>query len=129
SWAASAVIIGRFQSVRNEVDEDEAAARGVTIVRRMSGGGAMFVQPDATITYSIYLPEQHVEGLSFAESYAACDSWVIAILRDLGVEAWYAGFRDRFGLADGTLSPDERAAATALVSDQYATDRWTHDLP
>jgi lipoate-protein ligase A len=211
SWAAPAVIIGRFQSVRNEVDEDEAAARGVTIVRRMSGGGAMFVQPDATITYSIYLPEQHVEGLSFAESYAACDSWVVAVLRDLGVDAWYAplndiasaegkiggaaqarraravlhhttisyqmdtdemarilrigreklsdkgiasaakrvsplrrqtdlarpaivealiaGFRERFGLADGTLSPDERAAATALVSDQYATDRWTHDLP
>src|SRR5262245_52441464 len=53
SWAAPAVIIGRFQSVRNEVDQDEAAARGVTIVRRISGGGAMFVQPDATITYSI----------------------------------------------------------------------------
>ncbi|HEY8602310.1 MAG TPA: biotin/lipoate A/B protein ligase family protein [Thermomicrobiales bacterium] len=94
SWAAQAVIIGRFQSVRNEVREEEALARDVAIVRRITGGGAMFVQPDATITYSIYLPERYVEGLSFAESYAALDSWVVATLRDLGVDAWYAPLND-----------------------------------
>lgn len=94
SWGAQAVIIGRFQSVQNEVDLDEAIARGVTVVRRTSGGGAMFVQPEATITYSLYLPERHAEGLSFADSYAALDSWVVAGLRDLGVDAWYVPLND-----------------------------------
>ena len=94
SWASQAIIIGRFQSVQNEVDIDEATARDVTVVRRTSGGGAMFVQPEATITYSLYLPERHVEGLSFADSYAALDSWVVAGLRDLGVDAWYVPLND-----------------------------------
>src|SRR5438105_11762747 len=35
-WAEEAVVIGRFQSVQNEVDLDEAARRGVRVVRRMS---------------------------------------------------------------------------------------------
>lgn len=211
SWASQAVIIGRFQSVRNEVDLDEATARGVTIVRRTSGGGAMFVQPEATITYSLYLPDRHVENLSFADSYAALDSWVVAGLRDLGVDAWYvplnditsaegkiggaaqarrnravlhhttvsyemnpdemvrvlrigreklsdkgiasaakrvsplrrqtdlsreairdhliATFRANFGLADTTLTADERAETDRLVREQFATDAWTNDLP
>lgn len=94
SWNTSAVILGRFQSVRNEVDEATATARGVTIVRRLTGGGAMFVQPDATITYSIYLPEAAVAGLSFAESYAALDNWVVETFRALGVDAWYAPLND-----------------------------------
>lgn len=211
AWAAPAVILGRFQSVRNEVNQDEAAARGVALVRRMTGGGAMFVQPDATITYSLSLPEEAVAGLSFAESYAALDSWVVATLRELGVDAWYAplnditsaegkiggaaqarraravlhhttiayqmdtdemvrilrigqeklsdkgiasaakrvsplrrqtdldraaivarlieGFRERFGLTEGVITPAERAAAEVLVRERYATAAWTFDLP
>lgn len=93
-WSAQAVILGRFQSLRNEVDQEEAAARGVTVVRRTSGGGAMFVQPDATITYSLYLPDRHVAGLSFRDSYGALDSWVVAGLRHLGVDAWYVPLND-----------------------------------
>lgn len=94
AWNAEAIILGRFQSVRNEIHEAVAAERGVGIVRRITGGGAMFVQPGATITYSIYLPEQYVAGLSFAESYAACDQWAVDTLRDLGVDAWYAPLND-----------------------------------
>jgi len=35
-----------------------------------------------------------VKGLSFAESYAFFDSWVIEALRELGVDAWYAPLND-----------------------------------
>lgn len=93
-WAQQAVIIGRFQSVRNEVDDVAARELGVEVVRRISGGGAMFVEPGSAITYSLYLPEPFVEGLSFADSYTALDSWVVESFRELGVDAWYAPLND-----------------------------------
>src|SRR5688572_10340081 len=45
-WAASCVVIGRFQSVRNEVQLENARELDVGIVRRISGGGAMFIEPE-----------------------------------------------------------------------------------
>lgn len=94
AWSSPAVVLGRFQSVRNEVNEAVAGKEGVTLVRRISGGGAMFIEPEGAITYSIYAPEEMVKGLSFPESYAFFDSWVIEALRELGVRAWYAPLND-----------------------------------
>lgn len=93
-WASSAVIIGSYQSLRNEVDQAAAARHGIEIVRRISGGGAMFVEPGNTITYSLYVPDTLVAGLSFAESYLFLDEWVLRGLRGLGVDAAYAGLND-----------------------------------
>lgn len=93
-WASPAVVIGRFQSLRNEVDPDAAHRHGIEVVRRISGGGAMFIEPGNTITYSIYAPLSLVEGLSFQESYALMDAWVIAALAELGIEAWYQPLND-----------------------------------
>lgn len=94
NWADDAVVLGRFQSVKNEVNEDVAAAEGVTLIRRISGGGAMFIEPEGAITYSIYAPESMVKGMSFPESYAFFDAWVLDALRELGVNAWYAPLND-----------------------------------
>jgi lipoate---protein ligase len=94
NWASRAVIIGRFQSVRNEIHEDAARAMDVTISRRMTGGGAMLVEPEGSITYTIAAPESLVAGMSFAESYEFFDSWVIDALKDLGVDAWYVPLND-----------------------------------
>jgi lipoate---protein ligase len=93
-WASNAVIIGSFQSLSNEVDLEAAARHGATVVRRISGGGAMFVEPGNTITYSLYVPATLVEGLSFAESYAFLDAWVVRALRELGVDATYVPLND-----------------------------------
>ena len=93
-WSGRCVVLGRFQSVRNEVNEAAAAAHGVELVRRISGGGAMFIEPEGAITYSIYAPEAMVKGLTFAESYAFFDAWVVEVLRELGVDAWYAPLND-----------------------------------
>jgi lipoate-protein ligase A len=49
-WASPAVVIGRFQSLRNEVDAGGAARHGIEVVRRITGGGAMFIEPGNTIT-------------------------------------------------------------------------------
>jgi lipoate-protein ligase A len=93
-WASNAVIIGSFQSVRNEVDLEGAAKHDVAVVRRISGGGAMFVEPGNTITYSLYVPESLVSGLSFIDSYAFLDDWVVGALNDLGIEASYQPIND-----------------------------------
>lgn len=93
-WASNAVVIGRFQSVRNEVDPDGAQRHDMTVVRRITGGGAMFIEPGNTITYSLYAPPQLVAGLSFVESYAFLDQWVLDAFRSLGVNATYQPIND-----------------------------------
>lgn len=93
-WASSCVVIGRFQSLANEVDAEGARRHDIEVVRRISGGGAMFVEPGNTITYSISAPLSMVEGLSFQESYAMMDAWVIEALAGLGIKAWYQPLND-----------------------------------
>ena len=93
-WASPAVVIGRFQSLRNEVDPDGARRHGIEVVRRITGGGAMFIEPGNTITYSLSAPVALVEGMSFEQSYAFMDAWVLEALRSLGIEAWYQPLND-----------------------------------
>ena len=93
-WDRSAVIIGSFQSVQNEVDEEQLAAHGGQLVRRISGGGAMFMHPSSSITYALYVPEELVRGMSFAESYAYLDEWVLEALQSLGIDAVYKPLND-----------------------------------
>lgn len=93
-WSDPAVIIGSFQSVRNEVDTEAAARHGVQVVRRITGGGAMFVEPGNTVTYSLYVPESLVAGMSFADSYAFLDDWVLGVLGELGLNVWYQPLND-----------------------------------
>jgi lipoate---protein ligase len=93
-WNTPAVVIGSFQSVKNEVDPGNAARYGFDIVRRISGGGAMFMEAGSVITYSIYAPTDLVHGMSFADSYAFLDEWVIVALKSLGIEASYQPLND-----------------------------------
>lgn len=93
-WAGPAVVIGIFQSLRNEVDAAAAREHRIEVVRRISGGGAMFVEPGNTITYSIYAPLSLIKGLSFPEAYAQMDAWVLEALAELGIKAWYQPLND-----------------------------------
>lgn len=93
-WSAPTVVLGRFQSLRNEVDPAGAAAHGIGVVRRISGGGAMFVEPGNTITYSIHAPLDLVAGLDFRQSYELMDRWVLTALNGLGVAATYQPLND-----------------------------------
>ncbi len=93
-WEEPSVVIGSFQSVRNELDADGVARHGITVVRRISGGGAMFMEAGNCITYSLYLPQTLVDGISFADSYAFLDAWVMAALEKIGVTAFYVPLND-----------------------------------
>ena len=93
-WASPAVIIGSFQSLRNEVDPEGAERHGFDVVRRISGGGAMMMAANSIVTYSLYVPASLVAGMTFADSYAFLDDWVLQALRSLGIEATYQPLND-----------------------------------
>jgi len=93
-WNEPAVVIGSFQSLQNEVDPVNATKHGFTVVRRISGGGAMFMEAGSVITYSIYVPTDLVQGMSFADSYAFLDEWVISALKSVGIDAHYQPLND-----------------------------------
>lgn len=93
-WAAPAVVIGIFQSLKNEVDAEAAQQHSIEVVRRISGGGAMFIEPGNTITYSIYAPQSLIAGMSFREAYAYMDASVLEALNELGIKAWYQPLND-----------------------------------
>jgi lipoate---protein ligase len=52
-WQPSAVSVGRNQKVENEVYLDTAKKLGVDVVRRISGGGAVFHDFEGEVTYSV----------------------------------------------------------------------------
>jgi len=93
-WASPAVVIGSFQSVANEVDADNAARYGFPVVRRISGGGAMFIEPPGAVTYSLYAPVDLVQGMTFADSYAFLDEWAVQALTSIGIAATYVPLND-----------------------------------
>lgn len=93
-WSAPCVVIGRFQSLRDEVHEDVAREEGLQVVRRSTGGGAMFIEPGNTITYSLYAPADFAAGIDIAHSYRLCDAWLIHALRGLGLDVRFSGLND-----------------------------------
>lgn len=122
-WTQRAVVLGRFQSIRNEIDPAGAEKHGVTLVRRVTGGGAMLVEPGNTITYSVYAPESLVAGMSFVDSYAFLDAWVIESLRELGVPAYYQPINDlssERGKIGGAAQTRRKGAVLHHVTMAYA---------
>ena len=93
-WDEPAVVIGSFQSLRNEVDLEAAERYGITVVRRISGGGAMFMEAGNCITFSLVVPASLVDGMTFEESYAFLNQWVLGALADVGVQAAVTGLND-----------------------------------
>lgn len=93
-WDTSAVVIGSYQSLRNEIDAEGAARHGTRVIRRITGGGAMFMEPGNCITYSLIVPTSLVEGLSFEQAYAYLDDWVMGALAEVGIRARYVPLND-----------------------------------
>lgn len=93
-WDDSVVVIGSFQSVKNEVDMAAAETENVNVVRRITGGGAMFMEPGNCITYSLTVPTSLVDGMSIEKSYQFLDAWVLSALNEVGIKAHYVPLND-----------------------------------
>lgn len=93
-WNGPQVVIGSFQSYQNEVQPDGVERYGITVSRRVTGGGAMFMEPGNCITYSLVIPTALVDGMSFEQAYPYLDQWVMEVLAKLGIKAKYVPLND-----------------------------------
>ncbi|MGQ9566320.1 MAG: lipoate--protein ligase family protein [Candidatus Bathyarchaeales archaeon] len=89
-WRPSAVSIGRFQSVANEVDLDACRKRGVDVVRRITGGGAVYHDSEDEITYSVVMTRDDLGEVDVTEAYKKICCGLINALELLGVKAEFS---------------------------------------
>jgi len=76
------VVLGRFLRAEDEVHVERASADGVPVLKRTSGGGAVF-HDLGNINYSIYLPSSEYAGFGIEESQGLLSYPVIGVLEHL----------------------------------------------
>lgn len=92
-WKPSAVSIGYFQSVAQEVHQNACQKAGIDIVRRQTGGGAVYHDFNGEITYSVIAPETlFPKGIT--ESYHEICGWIVNSLSILGLKAEFKPIND-----------------------------------
>lgn len=88
-WTPSAVSIGRFQKIENEVNLDECRKSGVDVVRRISGGGCVYHEAKSEITYSVIANSKDMGTKDVTEVYSRIYSAISEALRVIGLSTDY----------------------------------------
>ncbi len=142
-WFPSTVSIGCFQSLEREVDLEVAKKYGVDVVRRITGGGAVFHDYDGELTYGVVCKQGDVPD-DIIESYRLICGGLVRGLERLGLQAEFKPVNDvqvnekkisgsaqtrRWGsvLQHGTIliSPDVRLMFELLkVSPEKISDKF-----
>ncbi len=94
-WLPSAVSIGYFQGIEQEVDLTVCREKGIDVIRRLTGGGAVFHDHDGEITYSLIAPEDHPKiPRKILDSYALLCGGLVAGFKRLGLDAEFKPIND-----------------------------------
>ena len=91
-WERPAVIIGYFQKLHDEIDADACSRHGIDIIRRITGGGAMY-QDNESMTFSFIAPEGIMPS-GINESYRKVCGHIIDALNELGIESEFKPIND-----------------------------------
>jgi lipoate-protein ligase A len=86
-WKPSAVSIGRFQNILNEVNLDNCKQHGVDVVRRITGGGAVYHDGQDEITYSVVVKRDDLGIVDVTSAYNRICCGLTEALELLGVKA------------------------------------------
>jgi lipoate-protein ligase A len=94
-WKPSAVSIGYFQSMVDEVDIISCKKRGIDYVRRITGGGAVYHDYFGELTYSIMVNEGHKKiPNDIIKSYHVLCSGLIIGMKLLGIPSEFKPIND-----------------------------------
>ncbi len=94
-WIPSTVSIGYFQGIEEEVDLRTCKEKNVDVVRRITGGGAVFHDYNGEITYSVAVNENHPKmPKSIMESYHVLCSGLVNGFKILGLNAEFKPIND-----------------------------------
>ncbi|OHD56493.1 MAG: hypothetical protein A2Y33_15315 [Spirochaetes bacterium GWF1_51_8] len=89
SWYPASFSIGRFQKPDSLLDLDACARSGIRVVRRMTGGGAIYHNNE--ITYSLACPLEILGVSSVKDGYRKLTGFILNSYRKLGLDADYIG--------------------------------------
>ena len=91
-----AVVVGKYQSAAEEINAAYVREHGVAVVRRLSGGGAVYHDPGG-LNYTLIFDEESPGAPGAAESDAVwrqCMAPLLAVLRSYGLDAQFSGRND-----------------------------------
>jgi lipoate-protein ligase A len=86
-WNPSAVSIGKFQNIENEVHLDNCKKHCVDVVRRITGGGAVYHDAKDEITYSVVVSKKDLKTENINAVYAKFYDGIAEALKILGIKA------------------------------------------
>ncbi len=86
-WNPSAVSVGKFQKIENEVYLDNCRKYGIDVVRRITGGGTVYHDAKGEITYSVIANKEDLKAKDIADVYARIYTGIAAGLKTLGLDA------------------------------------------
>ena len=92
-WKPSAISIGYFQSMEEEINLEECKRQGVDVVRRITGGGAVYHDSDGEITYSVICPQEMLPR-KIMDIYSLICSSLAYGLAYIGLNARHEGIND-----------------------------------
>ncbi len=117
-WKPSAVSIGCFQNLKSEVDYRNCVRYGVDVVRRRTGGGAVYHDEAGEITYSVICPEE-LMPLDINAAYRQVCGRIVDALDLLGVKAIFSPVNDV--LVDGRKISGSAQSRRADIFLQHGT--------
>ncbi len=92
-WNPSTVSIGYFQGIEDEVNLNECKKNNIDVVRRRTGGGAVYHDYNGEITYSV-IGKEEIFPKSIHESYNIICGWVIKGLSNIGIDSKFIPIND-----------------------------------
>ena len=92
-WSPAAVSIGYFQGIEREVNLAKCSELGVDIVRRRTGGGAVYHDTEGEITYSVIAKEDEFPK-DILSSYRKICGCVTSSLAILGISSQFKPIND-----------------------------------
>jgi len=120
-WNPSAVSIGKNQNVNKEVNLKNLKKFGIDLVRRISGGGAVFHDSLGELTYSIIVKNKSLRARTVEGNYYELAKLIFNPLEKLGLVLDYAQIHCPSVFSDGKKISGNAQARSKDVILQHGT--------